>query len=239
MYFWTIDGKPTMNGYHARLLPIPLLDGVPSMRPLLELPEPADILIEPNPTPAQLLSFFHVRYIVLHKQTAPDDLTRLTGRWIQNNFGKPSPLWDDPSLSVYPVPSTPSPPIVVALAQGWDDAERFSDGTVWRWMQNDARVLIYSRQAETVALHVDAVSFAEPRRARFLLNGIPVYGASIPWNDVKRIEVPKLALRAGMNELVLHAIEPPQSPAALGMSDDPRYFTFAFSKLAIAEAPAQ
>jgi hypothetical protein len=238
MYFWTIDGKPTMNGYHARMLPIPLFDGVPSMRPLLELPEPADILLEPDPTPAQLLNFFHVRYIVLHKQTTSADLTALTGRWIQRNFGRPSPLWDDPTVSVYQVPTTPSPPIIVAFAQGWDDAERFSDGTVWRWIQNDAHVLIYSRQAETVELHADAVSFANPRRARFLLNGDQSYGTLIPASEVKPIEIPKLALRAGLNELVIHSIEPPQSPAALGINNDPRFFTFAFSKFAIAEAPA-
>lgn len=237
MYFWTIDGKPTMNGYHARLLPVPLLDGVPSMRTLLELPVQEDILILPNPTPAQLLNFFGVRYIVLHKQTAPYDLTGMTEDWIQSNFGKPRPIWEDAQIAVYPVlAASPSASLVAAFAQGWDDAERFADGTVWRWMQNDAHILIYSRQPEMVSLQVDGVSFAKPRRARFLLNGARVYGASIPWDNIKPIEVAKLGLRAGVNDLVIRSLDPPDSPAALGMSEDQRYFTFAFSKLSIVEA---
>ncbi|MGB8648565.1 MAG: hypothetical protein WCF84_25235 [Anaerolineae bacterium] len=236
MYYSTIDGRPTTNGYHARLVPFPLFNGMPSMRSALDAPEPDDILLAPRPAPAQVLAFFGVRYIALHKQTAGKDLTDQSRLWIKQAFGNLSPIADDASLTVYLAPSVPPPPFVVAFGNGWYEPEAVPDGRLLRWMLNDGQLLLYARNPCRVDLAVDVFALGRPRRSRFYLNGAEVLGARVPNEDIRHLMIANLALRPGRNELVIHSIEPAELPAAFNINDDPRAFTIAFARLQITES---
>ncbi len=236
LYFSLASRKPTMNGYHARLLPKPGIDGTPALRGLLEIPDSRDILLEPELTPAQVLSFFKVRYITLHKQTNAPAALAESARWIQDHFGNLAPMSDDPKLALYAVPDSAPPPRVVSFAEGWYEPEQLANGTTFRWMQNDARILIYSRQAEPVEVEFTAASFAQPRRLQIYLNGALLSRLRIPSDDVRSIALPQLALQPGANELRLHSIEPPESASGAGASHDERLLSIVFSQLRVRTA---
>ncbi len=233
MYFWTLDHKPTMNGYHARLLPFPYVDGVSSLRRLSNPPETGDIVIKPKPSPAQVLAAFNVRYVVLHKQAEERQYVREASDWIKNTLGVRTPSGEDAQVGVYPVPAASPPALIAALAQGWHEPERFPDNRVWRWMQNDARIFLYAQTPQAVTLRFESFSFARPRRLRVLLNETQVFGVQVPFDSIRPFEVPRLELHAGANEIRLLSLEPAEQPLTLGLGDDPRYLTIAFSQVAV------
>lgn len=231
MYFWTITHKPTMNGYHSRLLPFPIIVGVPSLRSLLQPENTRDIMIAPRPWASEVLNFFNVRYIVLHKRPDAADAVEQAASWISTNFPEVSPITDDEALTIYTVPGARNLPLVVSLQWSGGEPEDFGGGQMWRWMDNDAHATVYSRVGGPAVLHFLARSLVHPRHLQILLNGSQVYNGLVPSDDIAEVQVPKLPLRAGENELLWHSVEPPEQPSALGVNADPRWLSIAFSQL--------
>lgn len=231
MYYWTFTHKPTMNGYHSRLLPFPIFVGVPSLRTVLRPTGARDILTGPQPSAAQVLNFFDVRYIVLHKRPDAADAVEGAAEWISSNFPGLAPLADDQTLRIYAVPAARPVPNVISLEWSGGEPEDFGGGHIWRWMDNDAKATIYSARGGPAVLHFQARSLVDPRHLQVILNGSEVFDGPVPSDDIVKFQIPNLPLRAGENQLLWHSVEPPAQPSALGLNDDPRFLSIAFSQL--------
>jgi hypothetical protein len=233
MYWQTVHHQPTLNGYVSRQLPFPAVQGTRSLRPMLLLPDPSDVIVAPIPPPLQVLRALNVRYVVLHKQWDPRATARAQ-RWIANNLGNPLPLADDERFGLYRVPDAPAPPLLASFAQGWYDPDRFGDGSLWRWMQNDARLLLIARDQQSVALQFDARSLAQKRHLEVWLDGDLIANDSIESSRTTHVVVPKFTLSAGTHAVRFHSVEDAGQPAAAATSSDTRLLSIAFSQIALA-----
>jgi hypothetical protein len=231
MYYWTVTHKPSTNGYHSQLLPFPLIESTSIFRPLMEPSEARDILTSPNPSAVQVLNFFNIRTVALH-QSADARAVSVSSRWVRENIGTLPYKFDD-RLSLYSVPPAASPPFVTFLEGEWYPPGEWSDGRIWRWMGNDAQVTIHVHRTMRVSLRVETISLDKPRTLRLMLNGEPIGEEEIAHDLITPVEFPELSLRDGANILSFHSVEPAEQPARLGLNNDPRFLSVAFSKLTV------
>lgn len=238
MYFWTVDAKPRVNGYHSQLPPFPMVDGVPSLRQMVR-GQGADIILKPKIKPASALQFFDIRYVVLHTNESAKAVDPVRNR-IQATW-RPSVLsWKDDEIEVYTVPEAKAPPLMVMLDAshslatkiGWVDPELWTGGQIWRWMRNDANLFLYARQPQKVQLTMQTTAFAKPRELQITLNDHPVYARTISNQQVDTLQL-AVDLAQGENILKFHSVEPPEQPAALGLGDDARFLSIAFSQFTL------
>lgn len=232
MYFLTVTGKPTMNGYHSRLLPFPIFQGVASLRTAMYPKQSRDIVKAPATTAIDALNFFNVRYVVYHKRPDIGDDLMTAAQWIATNLHGVSPVADDSALTVYPVPASKPRPMLISLDWSGGDPEEFGSQT-WRWMDNDAGAMVYAHQAVTAKLIFSARSLEKERHLLVFLNDSLVHQETVPSDDEAQIEISNLALHAGANELRWHSVEPPVQPSVLGINDDPRWLSIAFSRIQV------
>lgn len=225
--YQTVHGHPIVAGYVARRLDYPY-------RALLPVggyaPVGSDIMAaQTAPEVAPLaLAWAKVRWIVVY----PDDQNY--DEYGINRFlalaADGGPIHEEPGLRVYRARQAVGDGSALALGDGWYDMERLSDGkTDIRWMAPSAffHAWYFGAPSGDFALRFDAISFNNPRRLEVLLDGRSLGQWRV--TETQRFDIP-LTLTEGQHTIQLRALDPPVSPASVGLdAKDTRPLSFAIS----------
>lgn len=209
MYYWTVDGKPRIDGYHSQKVPIPFYEGVESIRQLKR--EFKDILVGPQPTSAQVLQFFDIRYVMVHEGSK---LAEASKQEITRQWGARSAIWTDGSHTVYQVPKTEPTPLVVMFdpttsmskTMGWGPPQDGQDGIPRRLMTKDANILIYTQAPQVLAIGFDAVSPDKAHDLQVFMNEKVVYQGRVDAEAPTRVQF-EVAAQSGENVLKFHIVD--------------------------------
>ncbi len=211
MLYQTVHRKPLVGGYTSRTYVYPLLEQIPLLRELAYAQPAPDIIRQDTlEIAASVLSFFDIRYVLLHSTggalrynalvtigeavsdgaTPTPHISALVHSDARNATGlrrtwgriQPEPAG---SVLVYPVVAPADPLPFLGIGQGWSEPVVQPDGVVQRQIAEAAELLIYSAQPHdvTVAFRLHSPGAGA---VRLSANGHPL---------------PPVALQAGINDL--------------------------------------
>jgi hypothetical protein len=227
--YQTVHGRPIVAGYVARRLDYPY-------RVLLPVggyaPVGSDIMgrqIAPEVAPLAL-AWANVRWIVVYPNDQNYDEYGIN-RFLEL-AADGGPIHEEPGLRVYRPRAAAGDAAALSLGDGWYDMERLSDGkTDIRWMAPSAKFFAWSFGTPTAnyALRFNAISFNNPRHLEVLLDGQSLGQWRVTETQV--FDIP-LTLTEGQHTIELRALDPPVTPASVGLSaKDTRPLTFAISNV--------
>ncbi len=227
--YQTVHGRPIVGGYIARRLDYPY-------RALLPVggypPAPFDIFARQTaPEVAPLaLAWGNIRWIVVYPKDPNYDEYGINRFLALTAEG--GPIYEDDELRVYRPRPAVGDGAALSLGDGWYDLERLSDGkTDIRWMAPQAQFFAwyFGAPSGSFALRFDAISFNNPRRLEVLLDGQSLGQWRV--TETQRFDIP-LTLSAGQHTITLRALDPPVTPASIGLNQrDSRPLTFAISNV--------
>ena len=234
LYWQTIHGRPMIAGYLSRPLNDPLLT-LPPFAPLVNARRPPDIIAPDHPElPGQVLRFAEVRWIVADRTHAQPEREPLASFLAAH--AEPTPAYADERFRVYTTrPASPptTPPLAIRVGPGWHEPEPLA-GTPdrMRWLAGDGTIHAWNLGAtgEQATLRFATWSFAGSQRLAVSVDGRDL--GTWPVSDLREITIP-LALAPGRHQIILRALNPPISPAALGRGTDPRPLTVGVARVTL------
>jgi hypothetical protein len=205
-------GRPLMGGYLARTPAYPLIGFATATRRLWFAQSPQPDIFQTSAVAE--LGALGVRYVVLHL----DELSHHGAANIRKQLatGGATLLSQETNLEVYQVPSRMAAALL--LQAGWYDME--TDGQRrWRWMSQQAQLILASNADAVVAMSLSATAYQENRPLHVLLDGMPVGAWTIPAAPGSQTIVLHLFVTAGQHTLSLAStVTPVDSSRALSLS---------------------
>lgn len=231
MYFQTANGKPIFGGYISREYPHPFLQSTPGYQELTYVDGSADMFASGPNEWYSAFAQYDTRYIVLQKARLPDrqdppvdvspsrdEIKRILGPSTQ-------PVYSDSQVEVYKVPQPAQRVAYMSVGEGWQPREAGPNGS-FRWMGNQATIIISSPQAEQAYLSFRATSLGQAKRLQIYLGGRPIFDEQV--GGLQTFQTPEpLSIPAGVSTLTFVSPGGTDSPARLGMGNDPRQLSFA------------
>jgi hypothetical protein len=205
-------GRPLMGGYLARTPAYPLIGFATATRRLWFAQSPQPDIFQASAVAE--LGALGVRYVVLHL----DELSHHGAANIRKQLatGGATLLSQETNLEVYQVPSRMAAALLPQA--GWYDME--TDGQRrWRWMSQQAQLILASNADAVVAMSLSATAYQENRPLHVLLDGMPVGAWTIPAAPGSQTIVLHLFVTAGQHTLSLAStVTPVDSSRALSLS---------------------
>lgn len=228
--------KPLLGGYISRnpvyqpFLGLPVFN---EWRTFVSAPQP-DIL-SPQPPNLDILRYFKVRYVIIHKNLLSDKQQAAAFSFATKLFPS-GPIYNQADIVVYQVPALPLPPTLFfdyVEAQGWYQAEKGPDGSMTRWLAGNAANLKFwsINQAKTIQLQIPLWSFQHPHLVEFDLNNQKIAQQEITTTP-QSLNL-TLPLQPGENTLTLKVSGAAISPQQLGLSLDSRPLSVAVGPIKI------
>lgn len=211
-------GRPLMGGYLARTPAYPLI-GFPTATRRLWFAQAAQPDIFQTSATAEL-GALGVRYVVLHL----DELPRNSAARIRMQLADSGAtlLTQQNNLEVYQISSGMAAALLPQA--GWYDVE--TDGQRhWRWMGQDAQLILASNTDAAIAMVLSATADGRDRPLRVLLDGVPAGEWMIPAAPGSRTVVLHLFIAAGQHTLTFASISTPVS--------DGRALSLSFTEVAL------
>ncbi len=230
-------GQPIFAGHLSRDYPYPLLE-TPFFREIGWIGYFSDIVDQDVPRIAgSVLSHYGFRYVVFHKNLlaelpagpAPAAAPLLASA---AQFGEP--VYEDELIAAFRVRTVAEPQPFFEIGDGWYPREA-ADGHAMRWLRDRAALRIVNARERPVKLRFEATAFARNRAIAMLLDGTEIARWSVDtrWTPL----AVDLQLPGQISVVELRAIEPPDSPAALGVSADARPLSVAVRSVRLQLTP--
>lgn len=197
-----------------------------------------------DPTIHPLLTKLKVKYVIVHthlpprtyppyQPVLPDDSIRNLD--IREGYGLAlAKKFDD--AHVYKVgKSTKEFRGVIALyGERFGYPERWRDERDWRWLDNDANLMVKSlaQSERTISLRFRAFSFARERKLTILVNGIAVRQERIS-PESKSFVIEGVKLKRGSNTIIFHTKPGSVTIDSVEHNGDMRRVTMAVSQMSI------
>jgi hypothetical protein len=237
MYYQTIHEKRLVGGYLSRTpeYAIEFIKNTPVISNYWNMYEESDILNQNltkigNP----LLGYYNIGYILIHKK----DITREEFGYLENlssDILNDTPVYDSEELIVYKVKKVQDRIQYMICDDGFYDAETWSDGHIWRWMDNDARLLVINTDERDIKVNItfSAVSFAKPRRLEVQADDAPILNITVPQKPKEGIGIYGIVLHHGTNTLKFHTLEEAATIGTVLHNSDTRRVTIALSNVSL------
>ncbi len=220
--------SPTIFVKHATFYRDLFWAGQPEKQAQYRPTKTADILAPPSFTMfgLPLLTYYHVRYIVLY----PAALRAMTSialgdarQLVRQALGADTePMYQDTVMEVYRVPDAPPPanPVFIDIGNdGWFPAQLTPTNEPYRWVNGgSAEFLVFnlSTTRQRVSVQMAVQNYAQPRTVDLALNGYSLDHFSLASRGDHPVAV-EFDVPPGMNKLTLTSPEPPvpvQEPGA-------------------------
>jgi len=144
---------------------------------------------------------------------------------------------DFDGILVYEVlETTGASPLVIPAGDQWYPSEVWADNKTWRWMSNNASLIIFNPLATPVSVRLKfiAVSFAKERTLQLYLDDNLMDILPIKPGVGEPYVTSQLRIAASSTIIVsLYTPEGAESPATLGTSSDNRSLSIAFQSIKI------
>lgn len=174
MYYQTLHGKRLVGGYVSRTPEnaLTFLKITPLIRDLLDFYPSHNDIIDQNPAEIglSLLNYYNIKYIVLHSGRINSEQLEFATDLIHRLIKVEPQIYENGSMLVYEVKKEPITPFML-LRGGWHDLETWG-GIPTRWMDNEASLLVYSDENQTIDLNLQIISFYRPRTLETYVNEI-------------------------------------------------------------------
>jgi hypothetical protein len=221
-----VHRRPLIGGYLARAPAYPLLDGVPVFTALRTLANAPALCAPPldGAGPA-MFTYFTTGALVLHKDRM-DNRELNAARALAAQAGLGAPALEDERLVIYrpPLTATVAPWVNLELS-AWYPLETTADGGLLHWMGAAGTLHVWRPAAAAARLALRAYSFQAPRRVAVLVDG--QLHAEVRVDPAPGPLLVDLPPAAGHTTITLRALDPPISPAQVGLNDDPRRLSLA------------
>ncbi len=229
MLFQTAHQRPIFQGYLSRDTETIYAGENSPLRPFRDFKAEPDIF-EP-PAAERLLDLLRIQRvgIIVLDRTALGKQADSAEEFLTIATGLPPYRREGLERSYYQVPDFPPRPALL-LGEGWYGLEQLNQTLRGRWMGPAAYINIITPQATLGGLEFEAVAFAHPRRLQVILNGREVETLNITTLPGP-FALKNLSLKPGLNQLQLLALDPPESPLALGLANDQRKLSVQVRKL--------
>ena len=229
MYNQTAHKKRIFGGYISREFQHPFLTSTPGYQELTYADGAADMF---DAGPSQWYSAFAVydtRYVVLQKvrlperQEEPVDVSSSRAA-IRQMLGDATPRYEDDQLAAYAIPLPTERVPFLSVGDGWQPREVGPNGA-FRWMGQEATLRIDSPRRMDTYLQFRATSLGKARALQIFHGGTKVFEGEV--GPLTSYTVGPLGLPQGVSHLSLKSLSGTDSPAGLGLGDDPRQLSFA------------
>lgn len=195
------------------------------LQPFWQFETTEDIITTTNHTKSAL-SYYNIRYVILHKNIIKDQYINNSYILMETIFDNIS-YYEDDYLVVYEVPKTKTPFMV--LDDGWHGKEMW-ENTPTRWMENNGTITIVSNERKFMKLNMSATSFYKARILEIYLNGVKINTSTI--NGPSYLSIP-LAIEKGENSLIFYSPEGTDKPSETIGTKDERDISIAFQYITI------
>ncbi|HUS16152.1 MAG TPA: hypothetical protein VM536_14230, partial [Chloroflexia bacterium] len=236
MLYQTAHGRPIAGGYLSRSVPNPYVEACSPFRVFLDpaAVAPRDIV---SPSAAsllpELLAANGVGFLAVYNTRTGDPANndplpadQIAG--LQAVAGRlATPLAADAAATTYRVrPGASALPRFVQLGGGWFGVEQRQSG-VFRWVDGGAATAcVFSPEAATGHLRLEAAAFGSSRRIAVRVGGQSVLDTEVPADGVLHtLHTARIAWPAGPQTMELVTFAPGTSPADLGQGRDARQLT--------------
>ncbi|MGQ9926106.1 MAG: hypothetical protein ACUVS4_04460 [Chloroflexaceae bacterium] len=194
-------GRPIMGGYLARIPFYPIVAASSATRRLWLAAEPLPDIVPLDP--AAELASLGTRFVVLDLTQLP----RVDQRRLREQLAVPgiSRFSASDSREIYAVDPAAARPVAL-LGAGWYEAER-EGGRRWRWMGEEAEVLLLARERSVVILSWRATAYGAPRPLGVRLgDDRRLIEVGVPAAPYDRTVVLHLILPPGQTTLTLESL---------------------------------
>jgi hypothetical protein len=209
MLYQTVHGKELVGGYIARQMPDPLLEQFPLIQMFaFARPVPDIIGQEPEEVAASIFSYFNIRYLILHSDGGAlryERLMQIAKAAAGENEPQrvTIPYWKEKdTFLIYRVATSDMLQPFIGIGEGWSAPQLQPDGSVIRYIQSEAELIIYSAEPHSVVLELQ---FCNTDTGQVHIN---VDGHTLPPLDIqenkKYFQVP-LDVTSGKTSLLLRS----------------------------------
>jgi hypothetical protein len=163
LLYQTVHGHPLLTAYTSRSNPLSVVEQTPVLN-LLRTLEPDILQYDVRAVGASVLTDMGVRYVINHPLTmgAGEERT-VTNRVLQQLFGSPAPLVNEPNLAAYRVTPPAAHIPYAVLGSGWGELT-IQNGAPTRVISGTASLLLPGPVAQAVTLRVTAASMGASAR---------------------------------------------------------------------------
>lgn len=161
LLYQTVHQKPIVGGYLSRDLAYPVIEQIPMMRMFAYAESSYDIIAqEPAKIAPSILSYFNIRYLLLHSDCGGLRYNTLEKIALAAAGGiQPRQVRiPDRSFAIYTIAQPQKPMPFLGIGAGWSPAERLAGGRVTRKLMTQAEIVVYSANAfaGTLQLNLEA-----------------------------------------------------------------------------------
>lgn len=212
MFYQTLHGKRIIGGFVSRVPyeKIEFLESTPLIRDLLYL-YPSEDIIKHNLSevgPA-ITSYYNISYIIVHKDRLTTEQLNFTYDLINNFLIDNIIFYENDFIVVYKLKNEHLVPFL-SLNRGWHYLENWMS-TPTRWISDDASLLIYSKENDTIEMSFQAISFNRLRTLEIYVNDDPWIWAEVPTDGFVVVKFP-MNLNRGINIVNLKVPEGCERP---------------------------
>jgi hypothetical protein len=191
--------------------------------------QPYHDMFTPEPDPLSVLTYYHVRYVLLYADELPPqqaNALRANLRRLLRQDG-PALVGPDGALEAWRVPPAPLPAPFLRAGTGWHPLEEWTGRGPSRWMTEQAELYLERPTAQAVTIAFTVHSFAAPRRLEVRADNalIGVYPLTPTPGEV-RLTLPPAS---GSTRLTLRSLDGAITPAAASGARDDRLLSFGLS----------
>jgi hypothetical protein len=214
MYYQTIHEKRLVGGYLSRTpkYASDFVENTPIVSDYWNLHPTSDILNQDlAKIGSSLLDYYNIRYVIIHKQ----ELNQTELAYIENlskNIFNDSPFYDDGEIEAYKVKKIQNHVVYMVCGSNFYAAENWGGGNIWRWMDNDAELIVVNTNEEDIStnLSFSVISFAKLRNLEVRVNNVTVQNMSVApgWSE-ENVVIPDITLHTNKNIIEFHTLEEP------------------------------
>lgn len=239
LYYQTIHNKPLVGGYAARY-PANVSDfqrKTPFIKELQYYSLGAKDILQENVTDigTSVLNANNIRYVIIHKNQLSSEQLDFVNDLLNKTLKTEPEIYAEDGLIVYRVPDETIQPFML-LGEGWNSQENW-DGTITRWMSNNATLSVYSDVAETAILKLSACSLHSPKTLE-VYNGKTLQSKQIINSSLSTVNLP-ITLKKGKNVICLNVPEGTESPCDFPelKNNDTRELSIAIQGIQLIDSP--
>lgn len=212
LYYQTVHNKPLVGGYAARY-PANVSDfqrKTPFIKELQYYSLGTKDILQEDVTDigTSVLNANNIRYVIIHKNQLSSEQLEFVNDLLKETLKTKPDVYTEDGLIVYRVPDETIHPFTL-LGEGWNSRENW-DGTITRWISNNATLVIYSGVTEDAALKFKACSFNSPKTLE-VYNGETLQSKQVINTNLSTINIP-ITIKNGKNIIHLNVPEGTESP---------------------------
>jgi len=238
MYYQTIHDKRLVGGYLSRTpaYTTAFIENTPVINNFWSLQPRSDIL-DQNSTKlgGWLLDYYNVRYVILHKDHLSPEEFEYANNLAREIFNNSLAAYEDDTLVAYKVNKIYNRTTYMACEDNFYAAERWSDGRLWRWISNDAKLAVINSNEHDIGINLtfSTISFAKPYTLEIMVNNVKFKSITVTSAKVEKLTLQNIKLHSGRNIIEFHTLEEPVTIDSVLHNGDTRRVNLALNNVSL------